>query len=192
MAGTRRRMSYRGVRNRLESDAQRITRRQDGRWAYVNETTAFSVGSGRGKQVLSFTRASSQAKCTFYGWDGLLMVTITGTTAKLLGGAIVCFHMRPGQSVSDWFKDTNLTLPEGVDDGNELARYGKFIPLVLAGDQEATRASVVIPWRAFLPRELLLKPDESHETVVSFSGTLSGSVTAQAVGRYRYIVGAQN
>lgn len=179
------------MKRRLSRDEQRAARRAQGRWAYIFEEAKINLTPAiRGLGVFRFQRGPGAGKREVWGLDGLLTLTIEGTTPETLAGALVTFHIRPGQVAANWFTDQGnlaLGLPQGEIEGNDKARFDKFIPLALLGDDTSTRGSIAIPWHNFVPKELTLKPGEVYQCVVSMGGTTSVNLLVRAVGRYRYM-----
>jgi len=185
-----RQMTFDELQGREKRAERRETRRTLGRWAAVagnNQVVLTNVL--RGAKMVSLGRAPTDGKRTAYGFDGLLTLSLAGSTARDAVGAIVCWHARPGQIDSDWFANSTFGLPLGESQPNDKARFGKYMPIALLGDEDSVRGSVVLPWRALFPKDLLLKPGESYNIGFGLFGTQAFSVTWVAGGRYRYIDG---
>lgn len=186
-------MSFSEVDRRLKKDEQRTNRRELGRWHYLDGGVSITSGSSsRGGEIIALSRPKDSAKVTHYGFDGVVLLSVAGTTARAFTGAIVTYTLRPGQESADFFLGGAVTfvLPVGPTAGNNLARYAKYIPIAISGDSEATHGSLVLPFRVLFPREFVLKPEESYVVAMSTNDAEpTGTINARWNGRYRYIEG---
>lgn len=186
----KRTMSFKELQRKEKSAERRAVRAAHGRWNYFETVKTLAItASVRGSTILVFGRAAGDGKRTHWGYDGLLAMSLRGATDEVLTGAIVSYYLRPGQTHSDFFANTNFMLPEGSTKGNDLARYYNFMPIALIGNQESTRGALVIPWKDLLPKDMVLKPDTTFNVAVSFWGTDAAGILINTGGRFRYIDG---
>lgn len=186
-----RQMSFKDLDRRIKRDEVKTSQREFGRWNNVYIASVFNLNATtRGGQIMNIGPGglTTSPKTTYYGFDGLISLTVKSPNSQALCGYLAQWTAHEGQNTSDFWDGTGFVPLSGVD-ANAKARITKFLPFTLLGDENATRGSVVIPWQALLPKRKLLKPSEHLVNGFGVYGAAVISITVQCLGRYRYIEG---
>jgi len=188
VAEKRQQLTFRGMQRRMERSERRHQRLTLGRWEGVYSVVRTTLGtSTRGNAILNL--GSPASKTEYYGWDGMVTITIVATPAApdIEIGAVMGYHIRVGQTAGDYWATNNYRPNQSSPDWQQHGRAARYLPIALIGDVSATRGSVSIPFAALFPKTLMLKQHETYEVGYGMTGLGTFSVTTQAYGRYRTV-----
>lgn len=189
MAAKRQQLTFRGLQRRMERQERRSERTMLGRWGGLDQGQVITLTTTlRGGAI--FTIAGQTTKTSFYSWDGALSLAIGQDTATEFRGQILGTHVREGQSVGDFWASSNFRPNLSSADWQTHARASKFLPVILIGTEEATRGGMVIPLSVLVPKNLVLKRNESYVVSFGLAGTGVAKISVQAHGRYRFVASA--